>query len=138
MANKLIKNRRYKRSRNKAREHESEEIVLSLGENSTLKSIEGGIDYIYNDKKPEDEVVSSENAQPFTADSTETQVSDSQQPVAENPPMNNTEPEMSNEEMIRRYVIFDGEGKIAGLREGAPEKLRKIYMQMTSNNDNKQ
>ena len=46
--------------------------------------------------------------------------------------------QLSEEEMISKYVIVDENGNVVGLREGAPETLRQTYEALLNNGDNNQ
>ena len=39
---------------------------------------------------------------------------------------------MSNDELIKKFVIFDVDGRACGLREGAPESLKKAFSQLNN------
>lgn len=47
-------------------------------------------------------------------------------------------PKMSYEEMIKQYVIFDANGKVRGLKPGAPEALRSAYESLINEDNKKQ
>ncbi len=47
-------------------------------------------------------------------------------------------PKMSYEEVIKQYVIFDANGKVRGLKPGAPEELKNAYQTLINENNKNQ